>query len=120
SRSRGATSRDPRRRGKRGSSQKRIRPRPDITTEPAVRGVRLEPDLVQVRRDAAESEAIAEHWLDSVGTSRAFLFLHLDEPRAEYAEDFQSRSTSYDASIVRADEAVGRFIRYLKAHQLYD
>src|SRR5262249_41601784 len=37
---------------------------------------------VPIHRDGAESEAIAERWLDSVGTSRAFLFLHLDEPRA--------------------------------------
>ncbi|HMB78898.1 MAG TPA: sulfatase-like hydrolase/transferase, partial [Vicinamibacterales bacterium] len=34
----------------------------------------------QVQRDGAESEQIAEHWLDSIGTSRAFLFLHLYEP----------------------------------------
>jgi len=29
----------------------------------------------QVQRDGTESEAIAEHWLDTIGTSRAFLFL---------------------------------------------
>src|SRR5437870_1629626 len=29
------------------------------------------------RRDGAVSEQIAERWLDSAGTSRAFLFLHL-------------------------------------------
>ncbi len=34
----------------------------------------------QVQRDGGESEAIAERWLGSIGTARAFLFLHLYEP----------------------------------------
>ena len=38
-----------------------------------------------VRRDGADSERIAERWLSTAGTPRAFLFLHLDEPHAPYA-----------------------------------
>lgn len=72
-------------------------------------------------RDGTESEEVAEHWLDSIGTSRAFLFLHIAEPHAPYAapERFTGLSP-YDAEVAYADEAVGRLVRYLKAHQLYD
>jgi len=72
-------------------------------------------------RDGAASEQIAEHWLESIGTSRAFLFLHLAEPHAPYSapERFASLAP-YDAEIAYADEIVGRLVRHLKAHQLYD
>ncbi|MGH9392424.1 MAG: sulfatase-like hydrolase/transferase, partial [Vicinamibacteria bacterium] len=64
---------------------------------------------------------IAEHWLDSIGTSRAFLFLHLYEPHKPYAppERFAEYSP-YDGEIAYTDELVGRLVRYLKSHQLYD
>ena len=73
------------------------------------------------QRDGGESETIAEHWLDSAGTSRVFLFLHLNEPHAPYAppERF-SQYAPYDGEIAYADEIVGRLIQYLKKHQLYD
>jgi choline-sulfatase len=75
----------------------------------------------QVQRDGAESEQIAEHWLDSIGTARAFLFLHLYEPHKPYAppERF-AQYAPYDGEIAYADEIVGRVVRYLKSHQLYD
>jgi arylsulfatase A-like enzyme/predicted Zn-dependent protease len=75
----------------------------------------------QVQRDGGESEKIAEHWLDSIGTTRAFLFLHLYEPHKPYAppERF-SAYAPYDGEIAYADEIVGRLVRYLKTHQLYD
>src|SRR5262249_9493377 len=75
----------------------------------------------QVQRDGAESERIAERWLGSIGTARAFLFLHLYEPHKPYAppERF-SAYAPYDGEIAYADEIVGRLIRYLKSHQLYD
>jgi arylsulfatase A-like enzyme/Tfp pilus assembly protein PilF len=74
-----------------------------------------------LHRDGTASVRVAERWLASVGTTRAFLFLHLDEPRgtADVAERF-SDLEPYDARIAQADEAVGRLIRYLKTHQLYD
>ena len=65
------------------------------------------------RRSGAASEDIAERWLSGLGTMRLFLFLHIDEPRAP-------RTPSYDDAITAADAVVGRFVRYLKAHQLYD
>jgi arylsulfatase A-like enzyme/cytochrome c-type biogenesis protein CcmH/NrfG len=75
----------------------------------------------QVQRDGGESERIAEHWLDTVGTSRAFLFLHLYEPHKPYAppERF-AQYAPYDGEIAYTDEIVGRLVKYLKAHQLYD
>lgn len=75
----------------------------------------------QVQRDGGDSAAIAERWLDTTGTSRAFLFLHLHEPHAPYAapERF-SMYSPYDAEIAYADEIVGRLVHFLKSHQLYD
>jgi arylsulfatase A-like enzyme/Flp pilus assembly protein TadD len=75
----------------------------------------------QVQRDGGESERIAERWLDSIGTARAFLFLHLYEPHKPYAppERF-SGYAPYDGEIAYADEIVGRLVKYLKSHQLYD
>lgn len=72
-------------------------------------------------RSGNASEHIAERWLESTDTSRLFLFLHLYEPAArDAADDRVAEYTPYDAAIVRADEAIGRLMRYLKAHQLYD
>jgi arylsulfatase A-like enzyme/Tfp pilus assembly protein PilF len=75
----------------------------------------------QVQRDGGESEQIAEHWLDSIGTARAFLFLHLYEPHKPYAppERF-AEYAPYDGEIAYTDEIVGRLVKYLKSHQLYD
>ena len=74
-----------------------------------------------VRRDGSDSETVAEQWLQSVGTSRAFLFLHLYEPHAPYAAPSRfAEFAPYDAEIAYADEIIGRFVKYLKAHQLYD
>jgi choline-sulfatase len=80
-----------------------------------------EPIAEAGQRDGSESEKIAEHWLDSAGTSRVFLFLHLNEPHKPYAppERFAQYSP-YDGEIAYADEIVGRLIHYLKTHQLYD
>src|SRR3954452_15355768 len=75
----------------------------------------------QVQRDGAQSEQIAEHWLGSIGTSRAFLFLHLYEPHKPYAPpDRFAAYTPYNGEIAYADEIVGRLVKYLKSHQLYD
>ena len=84
--------------------------------------VRLKPDTTNnFKRDGGEAERAAEHWLDAAGTSRAFLFLQLDEPHRPYAALTRfSQYSSYDAEIAYADEIVGRLIHYLKTHQLYD
>ena len=76
----------------------------------------------EFRRDGGKSEAIAEHWLDTVGTSRVFLFLHLDDPRQPYTphEPFSQTDSPYDGAIAYADAVVGRLTHYLKSHQLYD
>ena len=71
-------------------------------------------------RDGAESEKIAERWLASHST-RAFMFLHLNEPHAPYdPPDRFAEYAPYDGEIAYADEIVGRLVKYLKSHQLYD
>src|SRR5947208_9153212 len=75
----------------------------------------------QVQRDGGESEKIAERWLDANGSGRAFLFLHLYEPHKPYTppERF-AQYAPYDGEIAYSDEIVGRLVKYLKSHQLYD
>lgn len=75
----------------------------------------------QIRRDGTASEVIAERWLDTLGTSRAFLFLHLYEPHKPYSPPKRFAGYApYDGEIAYADEIVGKFIKYLKSRQLYD
>jgi arylsulfatase A-like enzyme/Flp pilus assembly protein TadD len=77
--------------------------------------------IEQGQRDGAESEAIAERWLNQQRSQRVFLFLHLYEPHAPYsAPSNYAEYAAYDGEIAYADEIVGRLIRYLKSHQLYD
>ena len=77
----------------------------------------------QVQRDGGESEKIAEHWLDTVGTStRVFLFLHLYEPHKPYAPPDRFAALR---AVRRRDRLRRRNRRppgrqYLKSHQLYD
>jgi len=60
------------------------------------------------RRQSATTAA--ERWLDANGNGRAFLFLHVD----------RSPDADYDAHVADADAALGRLVRYLRGHQLYD
>jgi arylsulfatase A-like enzyme/tetratricopeptide (TPR) repeat protein len=72
-------------------------------------------------RDGSDTEQVAERWLDSIGTSRAFLFLHLAEPHAPHTPPERFADLlPYDGEVAHADETIGRLVRYLKAHQLYD
>jgi hypothetical protein len=75
-----------------------------------------EPD----RRDGAESLRIAERWIESIGTARFCLFLHLDgpSPSAAVPERF-AKYAPYDARIAYADELVGQLIAFLKKRGLY-
>lgn len=70
-------------------------------------------------RDGADAERVAERWFDSNGTTRAFLFLHIAEPAVDAAAS-DAVPLTYDARITKADDVVGRLVRYLKSHQLYD
>jgi arylsulfatase A-like enzyme/Tfp pilus assembly protein PilF len=74
-----------------------------------------------LQRDGAISERIAERWLESTRTTRAFLFLQLSEPHRPYAPPARfAEYPPYDGEIAYADEIVGRLVKYLKTHQLYD
>ena len=85
----------------------------------AAEDAELTPD--QRRRDGSASETIAEHWLDTVGTTRVFLFLQLHDAHATYQPTQDVAGVSpYDQRIVYVDDVLGRFLKYLKTHQLYD
>jgi len=71
-------------------------------------------------RTGVDSEEVAEHWLDSIGTTRAFLFLHLADLTAPASDNAAVLSSEYDARVTAADAAVGRLLNYLKARQIYD
>jgi arylsulfatase A-like enzyme/Tfp pilus assembly protein PilF len=76
--------------------------------------------LDALRRDPLAAEQVAEHWLDSIGSQRTFLFLHLSGPHPPYAPASSDRPSSYDSAVQTVDEAVDRLVRFLKGHQLYD
>lgn len=77
-------------------------------------------ELPAMTRDSLATEQMAEHWLDSSGTSRAFLFLHLSELHRPYGAEPAAPSSQYDQNLAKEDAAVGALVRYLKSHQLYD
>src|SRR5206468_7742052 len=86
----------------------------DLPPSPDVR-------IGQLQRDGAASEAVAERWLSSTGSARAFLFLHLDEPHRPYAPPPRfGEYLPYDGEIAYSDEIIGHFLEYLKSRQLYD
>ena len=77
--------------------------------------------IVLTERDGAVSEAIAERWLDQQSSSRVFLFLQINEPHAPYTPPARfSAFAPYDGEIAYSDEIVGRLLKHLKTHQLYD
>jgi arylsulfatase A-like enzyme len=84
---------------------------------PAVPGESVD----RVKRDGAESEAVAERWLDQQRSPRLFLFLHLYEPHRPYAPPPSfAQYDPYDGEIAYVDTIVGRLVQHLKAQQLYD
>lgn len=68
------------------------------------------------------SEAVAERWLDSAGTDRAFLFLHVAEPGGTFdtGASHSAIVSNYDDRIAAADAAVDQLLQHLEARQLYD
>ena len=72
-------------------------------------------------RDGESAERAAETWLQNGHATRAFLFLQLGELHRPFAPSaVPSEFEPYDGAIARADHIVGRLVRYLKTHQLYD
>lgn len=70
-------------------------------------------------REGVAAEDVAEHWLESARTSRAFLFLHIADLRNPLADDADAAAAAR-ARLSAADDALGRLVRYLKRHQAYD
>jgi choline-sulfatase len=77
--------------------------------------------LGEVQRDGGATEAVAERWLETRRSARVFLFLHLYEPHKPYTPPARfGEYAPYDGEIAYSDEIVGRLIRYLRTHDLYD
>ena len=85
-------------------------------------------DYRQIKRQSLERPAektvdrgIA--WLQTRGTGPFFLWLHLYDPHAPYQppEPFKSRYKDrlYDGEVAYTDQQLGRFIQFLKDHDLY-
>ncbi len=72
-------------------------------------------------RDSAGTLKVAERWIESIGTERFFLFLHLDGmgPTAEVPPRF-AKLSPYDGRVAYADELVGGLIAFLKKRGLYN
>ena len=71
-------------------------------------------------RDGAESLSVAEHWIESVGTARFFLYLQIDGPaEAAGAAGPTAKLSPYDARIAYADDLVGQLVAFLKKRGLY-
>jgi choline-sulfatase len=80
-----------------------------------------EATLGEVQRDGGATEAVAERWLETRRSARVFLFLHLYEPHKPYTPPARfAEYAPYDGEIAYSDEIVGRLIRYLRTHDLYD
>jgi tetratricopeptide (TPR) repeat protein len=71
-------------------------------------------------RSGAASVEEAERWLEQTTDSRVFLFLHLYEPHLSRVLDTATEDEAYDTQVAQADALVGRLVRFLKSHQLYD
>ena len=73
------------------------------------------------RRAGIDTVAVAERWLEMQRSSRVFLFLQIDEPQQPWnPPDRFAGYAPYDAAIAQADDALGSFVGWLKAHQMYD
>jgi choline-sulfatase len=74
----------------------------------------------RAQRDSAETLKVAERWIESIGTARFFLFLHLDGmgPAGAVPARF-AKYSPYDARIAYADELVGQLTAFLKKRGLY-
>jgi choline-sulfatase len=78
--------------------------------------------LGALQRDGAVAVASLLKWIEGVGSSRFFAFLHLYEPHSPYKppEGFRNFSQPYDGEVAYADALVGRFLDGLRSRGLYD
>jgi arylsulfatase A-like enzyme len=88
--------------------------------EPGAGGEGAPPGIVKAVRDGAESVKVAERWIETIGTARFFLFLHLDETGVSGpGRERFAKLSPYDARIAAADEQVGELVAFLKKRGLY-
>ncbi|MGO8787669.1 MAG: sulfatase-like hydrolase/transferase [Terriglobia bacterium] len=83
-------------------------------------------NLQDLRRPAEDVVADALHWMEAQPTHSArpfFVWIHLYDPHTPYNPPPRFRalvSKRYDGEIAYADYAMGKFLGYLKQHELYD
>jgi arylsulfatase A-like enzyme/Flp pilus assembly protein TadD len=79
--------------------------------------------LGSVQRSGFATEEIAEKWISGNAHRPFFFFLHLYEPHTPYQppEPYASRyrDRPYDGEIATADAIVGKFLTFLKSHDVY-
>ena len=79
--------------------------------------------LWELQRLGSETLSAASDWLEGIGDSPFFLFLHLYEPHAPYSPPapFADRyDDPYDGEVAAADGVVGGLIRRLEELGFYD
>jgi choline-sulfatase len=75
----------------------------------------------QVQRSGGDSLAVAERWMQGLGSSKFFLFFHDYDPHTPYTPPARfSQYAPYDGEIAYADEVVGRLVAWLKDKGCYD
>lgn len=82
-----------------------------------------EHSIGDVQRAGIDTERIAETWISGKRDVPFFFLLHLYEPHTPYEppEPFKSRyPLAYDGEVATVDDAVGRFLAFLKGNGLYD
>jgi len=75
----------------------------------------------QIERTGERSLAVAEQWMQSLASTRFFLFFHIYEPHKPYAPPPRFAGfTPYDGEIAWSDEIVGQLVAWLKTRNMYD
>src|SRR5262245_15079853 len=91
--------------------------------EDNVEPTRFSQAISRVQRDGEETAGVLEDWIGPRSDQPFFAFLHLFEPHSPYEppEPFASKyRLPYDGEIARADQIVGRFVKYLQDQEVYD
>ncbi|NQW04632.1 MAG: sulfatase-like hydrolase/transferase [Acidobacteria bacterium] len=78
--------------------------------------------LGQVQRPGLQTLAAADHWMQSLTTDHALVFLHIYEPHKPYAppEPYRDLASPYDGEVALSDAIVGRLVASLKSQGWYD
>jgi len=91
--------------------------------EDSIEPNKVNQSISRVQRGGSDTQALLAEWVAGHSGKPFFAFLHLFEPHSPYEppEPYLSRyKLRYDGEIARADEIVGRFLKFLKECGVYD